>query len=190
MRQRVICVLFVGVTGCGILSPKTAVRREIEVAPYKAWCVGEAETLCLQVREPGEGGFQNLYGAPAGFNFEWGFEYVIVVVEEPREDSSADGSSISRRLDHVVSSSAAPTGTTFELVVTSTWLFPVDEPGLAVSGQSIELDCADVGCGALLHAAHTAPRIAISLRFTQNASGPVQVLGSRVCKEPSGPCTT
>ena len=80
-------------SGCGILGIDGSETRILEVAPYKAGCIGLFETLCLQVREPDEDSFGNTFTPIRGFSYEWGFTYLIRVEDQDIDNPPADGSS-------------------------------------------------------------------------------------------------
>lgn len=188
MRNLLIAIVCIGLSGCDDLGPEPVVRTRLEVAPYKAWCMGFSEHLCLQGREPGESAFEPLFQTPTGFEFEWGYEYVILIDEIEIANPLADGSSIDRRLDTVESRRMAPAGTSFDLVVRSRWLQPLSDSQLAILGETIGLECLDSDCASLIESASRGPRVHMTLELAGISGAPLQILEWRSCEEPSGPC--
>lgn len=48
-------------------------RRKVLVQHYRAECQGEALSLCLLVKGPGESDFGFFYGSIEGFVYEWAY---------------------------------------------------------------------------------------------------------------------
>ena len=189
MRRFLIGVIGLGVSGCGILAPDSTSQREFQVAAFKAMCTGEAQSLCLQVREPGEQTYRHLFESPIGFQFEWGFEYVIVVEEKERDEPIADASSIVRRLTRQHSRAPVAEGTTFELLVASRWLEAATDTTVAVAHESLDLLCTDGACEAFLDSTQLTPRTLLTLSFRSSPGAPLQILAWQGCAEALGPCT-
>ena len=68
------------------------------VSPFWTPCVGVAPTLCLLVRETADGEWTNFYGSIAGFEYEPGNSYKLLVKKETIENPPADESSINLKL--------------------------------------------------------------------------------------------
>jgi len=177
-----------GPGGCGILAPDSTSHRELQVAAFKAMCTGEAQSLCLQVREPGEQTYHHLFETPAGFQFEWGFEYVIVVEEKERHELIADASSIVRRLERERSRVPVAEGITFELLLASTWLEAATDTTVTVAREPLQLKCADLSCDEFLDSTRLTPRTLLTLRFPGIPGAPLEILDWRVCVDALGPC--
>jgi len=84
-----------------------------------------------------------MYEGPIGFEYEWGFTYVIVVKETPVDEVVADGSSIRRTLDHVVSKEPVAAGTPFTMLVWNQENFVTEpSPGRFILQNEREFVCA------------------------------------------------
>ena len=68
-------------------------ERSIYVSYYRNGCVGELNTLCLQVEEKG-GHLGSFYGGIEGFRFEWGYRYQLRVRTDVVAYPLMDGSSV------------------------------------------------------------------------------------------------
>ena len=86
----------------GVFGPERSVLQ-LEVAPQKVACVGEAQQECLQVREPGSSQWRYFYDEIEGFTFVAGSTYVLRVERITIHNPPADGSSARWRLLEVVS---------------------------------------------------------------------------------------
>lgn len=171
--------------GCGA----DEVLRELEVAPFKAGCTGVGPTLCLQVREDPGADFQNLYETPDGFEYEWGYSYVIVVAERRRDELLADASSITRRLDGVVSRTPVSPGTTFELVLAAEGLRPLGDSRFGLFSESVELTCSEgANCLELEDAALGEAYLRLTVAFGDEPTASMEILAWEPCSGPSGPC--
>lgn len=182
-------VLALAPSGCGILGIGSE-ERTLEVAPYKGACVGLFHTLCLQVREPGTTDFLNMFETPRDFDFEWGFNYVIVVEEREIENPPADGSSIERTLERILVRTPVAVGTEFDLLV-------VTEPGLVplqagrwelYHGPEVVFCEPAAACDGLDDAIATHPRIRVRLRFPAVPTREFAIVGWSPCAEEFGPC--
>ena len=114
-----LLIAVLALAGCDILGITGPDTETLEVAPYRLECRGEALSLCLQVRTPGEPSFGNLFFGVDGFRFEWGFNYVIEIEVSDIENVPADGSSIRRSLKRIVARNRVPDDATFEITLTS-----------------------------------------------------------------------
>lgn len=188
MRRLWIVVLGFGVTACGILIPDGITHKELEVAPYKAVCTGEARVFCLQVRETGEETFGSMFEDPVGFDFEWGYEYVIAVEEEERDVPIADASSVVRRLERVISRSPAPAGVTFPLLLPSEWLEPLAGDHLGLLREDVELACPGSDCTDLVASAGAVPRVLLTLRLSGTPGERLEVVSWQPCSTAFGAC--
>jgi heat shock protein HslJ len=70
------------------------VEKTIFVGPKLVDCTGVAPQKCMLVKENPEDDYTLFYEQIEGFNYEEGFEYELVVVEQEVEDPPADASSI------------------------------------------------------------------------------------------------
>ena len=79
------------------------------VGPEKVDCVGEGPMTCLQVKFDGDSEWMLFYDNIAGFEFEPGFEYELLVTKTEVEDPPAGASSIQYALVEVVGKTAVET---------------------------------------------------------------------------------
>lgn len=81
----------------------SVVEKEIYVAPNTELCEGEAEQICLLVRESLADEWELFYDTIEGFQYIAGFNYKLLVLEEELIDPPADGSSVRYTLKEVLS---------------------------------------------------------------------------------------
>lgn len=74
----------------------------LEVAAETRSCVGEAQQVCLQVREPGATEWELFYDSIEGFTHEEGVRYLLEVARRTVVNPPADGSSYAWRLVRVI----------------------------------------------------------------------------------------
>ena len=170
-------MLLLPLVGCG-----GGVQRTLEVQHYKAECSGLFAKLCLQVRESDGQNFRNLFTEPAGFDYEWGFEYRIVIEEKSVSPVPLDGSSIRRRLVRVLSKDPVEPGTMFELVLSSDVETIVERsPGIFSIHGGREFACdAPVDCDGLRSALAPRTRIRYDFQHPPVPEEPLQLRGWRV----------
>ena len=187
-RQALLVSLLVG-SGCGILGLDGSAIRELEVAPHKAGCTGLGPMLCLQVREVGVTAFQNMFEIPTGFEYEWGIEYLISVEEQEMENPPADGSSIRRHLDGVLSKTPMPPGSTFELLVEAEVLQPEGASRHLLFRGPEEIECSSSPrCAELAASIAGGVRTRLLLRYPTRSGEPFQVIDWTACDSTFGPC--
>jgi heat shock protein HslJ len=80
-----------------------AVEKTIYVGPELVDCTGVAPQKCMLVKENPEDEYRFFYDQIEGFDYEEGYEYELVIMEEPVENPPADASSIKWTLIEVVS---------------------------------------------------------------------------------------
>lgn len=189
-RRLAAAALILSMPACGILGLDGGTRRILEVAPHKAGCTGLGPWLCLQVREPGETDFENLFETPGGFDFVWGFRYVIVIEEKERDRTDADESSIIRRLDRVLSRTREPPGTTFDIVVATGGLRSTGTSRYSLFAEPVEIECPpDQRCAEFTAAIATHDdRIRMTLRFPTTLGEPLEIVDWTVCADFYGSC--
>lgn len=108
------------------------------VASQYGDCVGAGPQKCLFVKKDKQPDWQFFYSSIEGFNYEEGYEYVIDVKEEKRENVPADASSIKYILVKEISKTQK----------TSEGL-PLNKQGSPqVNGQVISIESTSVGRGA------------------------------------------
>lgn len=190
MKQSVILALLPFAVACGILGISEGRERILEVAPYKAACTGLFETLCLQIREPGTTEFRNTFQTPRGFDYEWGFDYLIRVREREIENPPADGSSIEVTLESVLSRVPVARGSRFELVVVTEPGLQRTEPGFwfLYNGPESLMCPQESACDELQKLIDTHERLRFTLEFPSVAGHPFVVVDWAACRDAFGPC--
>jgi len=120
MTIKKICVvlasicLFTIMTGCSASGSESSsknpsetddngIEKTLFVGPEKVDCVGVAPQKCYKVREDPSEEWRFFYSEIAGFEFEPGYEYELLVREVKVENPPADGSSLRWELIKVVS---------------------------------------------------------------------------------------
>ena len=96
-------------------SPSNAVEKTIYIGPVLVDCEGVAPQKCMLVRENPQDEYTLFYDQIEGFDYEEGFEYKLVVVEETVENPPADASSIKWVLVRVESKEPIPVSGTGEI---------------------------------------------------------------------------
>jgi len=89
--------LFLSFFACVLLSLSSSCSRDtirMTVASRQGDCVGVAPQKCLLVKEGNDPEWEFFYSSIEGFNYEPGYEYVLEVKKENRENPAADQSSI------------------------------------------------------------------------------------------------
>ena len=108
-----IC-LFIIMTGCSVSGSESSsnnpselddnvIEKTLFVGPEKVDCVGVAPQKCYKVREDPSEEWRFFYSEIAGFEYEPGYEYELLVHEIKVENPPADGSSLRWELIEVVS---------------------------------------------------------------------------------------
>jgi len=189
MRKRALLVLILLTPACGILGLDGTTTRTLEVAPYKAGCTGLFPTLCLQVREVGQSDFLNLFETPIGFDYEWGFHYVISVKEKELDEVPADASSIRRTLERVISKTPVEQGSTFELLVVAEGLVPANGSRYVLFSGPEEVECSSsLSCEGLADFLESGDRVLLSLRFPAISGEPFEIVEWQPCESLFGSC--
>lgn len=120
MLLKVCCFYVLGVlfakNGCGDVHQVKELKKETElkVYHYKIPCMGESAQLCFKV-ERASGETEAFYDAIAGFDYEWGYNYTIVVEEKTVQNVPADASSVTYKLKKVLKREKVAPEQTFEL---------------------------------------------------------------------------
>jgi len=81
---------------------RPGVEKTVYVGSQMVDCVGVAPQKCLLVKESMEDEYRMFYDTIAGFEFEPGYEYELIVREEQVENPPADASSINWTLVKIV----------------------------------------------------------------------------------------
>ena len=103
-------------SGCGDVHQIRQLPKETElkVFHYKIPCVGESAQLCFKI-ERTNGEIEAFYDKIEGFDYEWGYNYTILIEESRRDHVPADASFISYKLKKVLKREKASPEQTFEL---------------------------------------------------------------------------
>ena len=174
--------------GCGILGIDDSRTRTLEVAPYKGGCVGLFETLCLQIREPGQDAFENTFTPIRGFTYQWGYRYLIRVEDTDIENPPADGSSIRRILLDVLSRTPAEEGLAFDITVAGGTTAEVSPDVYAIEDEA-RVRCPDtLACEDLRSLVVGGARIRFSLIVDGPPGEPFRITDWSPCAEFFGPC--
>lgn len=78
-------------------------EKTLMIASTKVDCVGVAPQKCLLTKEVGAENWGYFYSSIAGFNYEEGFEYKILISEKEIENPPQDASSKEYTLIKVIS---------------------------------------------------------------------------------------
>ncbi|MGJ3239032.1 MAG: DUF4377 domain-containing protein [Anaerolineae bacterium] len=99
--QTILITLLTALMLVGIVSAQDTDddnERLLHIGPYTQECVGVAPQDCLVVRFEDEDALSLFYDNIEGFTFEEGFEYILRVAVDEREDVPADASSLTYTL--------------------------------------------------------------------------------------------
>ncbi len=105
---------FVSLTGCANKMPHTSDGLQWKILHYRIPCQGEGVQLCYLVSRNG-GETEFFYDQIEGFEYEWGYNYEIVVEKLKVEAPMADASSFSYRLKKQISKEKVSADLRFEL---------------------------------------------------------------------------
>ncbi len=90
-------------------------EKTVYVGPYLVDCVGVAPQKCMMVRQDPKAEASLFYDQIAGFDYEAGFDYILLVREEEVENAPADASSLKWTLLEVVEKTRSLEGTRWAL---------------------------------------------------------------------------
>lgn len=183
-----ILILCTATAGCSLLGLDDTEERVLEVAPYKGRCFGLFETLCLQVREPGEEDFRNLFETPRRFDYDWGFDYLILVEERELEQVPADASSIRRTVKQVISKEPAAPGTTFELTIPAGALQDDGQGQFTIRAEAALVCPEALPCQDLTTLVQEETRLKLTVAFPDTPGDPMEIQAWLPCPEEFGPC--
>jgi hypothetical protein len=88
-------------------TPASASEKIIFVGPQQVDCEGVGPQKCLQIKQQPDEPYTLFYDQIAGFDYEPGYEYQLLIKEEQIANPPADGSSIRWTLIRVVGKTAA-----------------------------------------------------------------------------------
>ena len=117
MKMKQLFIFLVGISlliitaGCSTSNPESnnnssSVEKTLYVGPERVDCVGVAPQKCYKVKENPADEWTFFYSEIAGFEYEPGFEYELLVREEKVENPPADGSSLRWELIEIISKDA------------------------------------------------------------------------------------
>ena len=89
--------------------------QKLFINHHKAVCTGEGERLCFLAKENQEQEWEYFYNSIEGFEYEWGYEFELLVSKSTIDNPPADGSSLNYRLVKVISKMAKTEKNTFSL---------------------------------------------------------------------------
>ncbi|PWG06221.1 DUF4377 domain-containing protein [Polaribacter aquimarinus] len=103
--MKVIFIFFsiVFLTSCPNETGILEVEKTLIIASKKVECVGVSSQQCFLIKENEQQSWEYFYDSINDFNYEEGFEYVILVIEEEIENPPQDASSIKYSLVKVIS---------------------------------------------------------------------------------------
>lgn len=81
----------------------SSIEKTLVIASQKVNCVGLITQKCLLVKESNSQNWTYFYDNIFGFNYEEGFEYVIIVSEKEIDNPPQDASSIKTSLVKIIS---------------------------------------------------------------------------------------
>jgi len=109
----IFLLTFVSLVGIAQKNQATEVLQ-FKILHYKTPCWGESIRLCYLV-ENKAGKTENFYSAIEGFEYEWGYNYELLVEQFEIKAPKADGSSIGFRLKKQISKEKVAADLRFEL---------------------------------------------------------------------------
>lgn len=93
MQNKTILLVLLGALGaCSGESEEQQMQVSIDSQP--SVCIGESQQRCLRVQREQEQQWSLHYGGIEGFDYQWGFAYILAVTEIEVGNPPADGSSI------------------------------------------------------------------------------------------------
>ncbi len=95
------------VTGEPVTEPEP-VERTVYIGPILVDCEGEGPQKCMLIKENRDDDYTLFYDQIEGFEYEEGYEYKLIVKEEPVENPPAGGSSLKWSLVSVESKEPVP----------------------------------------------------------------------------------
>lgn len=95
---------FLLATSCMPIQPETAAGEVVTlyVGSELVDCVGVGPLKCMQVKYSPDGEWEYFYDTIAGFDYEEGYEYELIVQIDPVANPPADGSSYTYTLVELV----------------------------------------------------------------------------------------
>ena len=105
LNMKVIFMIFsiVFLTSCPNETGILEVEKTLTVASKKVECEGVSTQQCFLIKENNQQNWEFFYDPINDFNYEEGFEYVVLVLQEEVENPPQDASSIKLSLIKVIS---------------------------------------------------------------------------------------
>lgn len=181
LHRSATAVLLAAIPACGLLDGGT--ERTLVVLDHQQECVGVAIQLCLLVHDAGATTVERMYSTPRGFDYAWGFTYEIRIEEHEVSNPPADGSSIRRELEQVLSMEQVAPGTEFTIFLTAAeGRVQETAPGLFRFYDTRDFACGpDTDCAALSAAVAAGARIQFRFAHPADPGAPLGVLTWGVC---------
>ncbi|MCC8087712.1 MAG: DUF4377 domain-containing protein [Rikenellaceae bacterium] len=82
---------------------KTTDTEELTIASEQIDCVGVGPQKCLLIKRDGSDSWEYWYSGIEDFEYEPGYEYVILITKETDENPPADRSTVRYKLHKIVS---------------------------------------------------------------------------------------
>lgn len=144
-------LLILSLVACAGASPQQQSPKEmkLKIMHYKVPCTGADLQLCYLVSKNG-GEPEYFYDEIEGFEYQWGYNYELVVETVEVKQPMANASSISYRLKQEVSKEKVPAGETFQLPLTAEDQSVIQtENGVCTYMGAIRIDTGDRTCADL-----------------------------------------
>lgn len=103
--------------GCLMASENQAKEMKLTISHYKVPCSGESIQLCYLIKKD-DGKTEFFHDEIEGFEYQWGYNYVIGVEKIIKGKVMADASSFTYKLKKVYKKEKILPGVTFELPLT------------------------------------------------------------------------
>jgi len=153
-------------------------RKELKtlyVDSFKVGCQGEAFQLCMRVREDESQGYSLFYDDIAGFDYQFGYAYKLLVTEEPIENPQQDASSLKTSLVAIEYIQEDEIGKNYHLAINQEIrsIVTTEDDGYRLFSYSFT--CAnDVDCNALLST--DADMLPVELSFAYSGNGEITLV--------------
>jgi len=160
--------------------------QRLLVAPHLRECFGLFLTLCMQTRTSELGLDENFFDPIDGFDYQWGFDYELLIRVTELEDVPADASSLRYELIEVVSQSDYQAGETFNFTATSgSESVRFVEPGVYRLAGLKELTCEPVACDSIDSAIEQEQTMLLNFQYGEQPGEPLQLLALLCAESPA-----
>ncbi|MCK6692717.1 MAG: DUF4377 domain-containing protein [Thermoanaerobaculia bacterium] len=144
-------LLMLSLAACAGASPQQSKEKEmkLKIMHYKVPCTGADLQLCYLVSKDG-GEAEYFYDEIEGFEYQWGYNYELLVEQVEVKQPMADASSVSYRLKQEVSKEKVSAEETFQLPLTvdDQTVIQTDNETCTYLG-AIRIDTGDRSCAEL-----------------------------------------